>query len=159
MSVEFKIDPAALAAARKALDALDAKTAKSVIQKATTGAAAVLKGPMKSEAPVKKRATAGKRGPGYGQPGDLRASIRAVKVRDVRAGEIASIVGPMGRKGFTRHWVIQGTKPHMIGPRAHPGSQPNPFVARAVDANESKVADTFEKELDKHVQRAWAKRG
>lgn len=157
MSVEFKIDPGQLAAARKALDALDVKTAKSVIQKATTGAAAVLKGPMKAEAPVKKRG--GKSGEGYGQPGDLRASIRAVKVRDVRAGEIASIVGPMGRKGFTRHWVIQGTKPHMIGTRAHSGAQPNPFVARAISANESKVADTFEKELDKHVQRAWAKRG
>lgn len=165
---EVRIDKRQLAEVQKALDALEPKAAKAVIQRATTAAAGVLKGPMKKGAPVKRRAAAGARGQGYGTPGDLRDSIRAAKVKKTRGGEVATYVGPMGRKGFTRHWVIQGTKPHGLGKKGllgrrggapHPGSRPNPFVSRAADANEGKVFDKFEKELDKHLQRAWAKRG
>lgn len=73
-----------------------------------------------------------KQGWGHGQ---LKASVaaRRIRKRGVNRQTIGFVIGPAGKRGFTRHWVTGGTRPHRIGTRRHPGMRGNPWVDRAAD--------------------------
>ncbi len=98
-----------------------------VLRKAAAAGAAAYRAPLRAAAPVKKDATRGKQGPGYGEPGGLRDSIKQRKVRADGYG-VSAVVGPMGKKAFTRRWVTTGTKPHTIAARAHGAREQTSFL-------------------------------
>lgn len=136
----------------------EAGIAKLLLRGIRKGAPA-LKRAIAAEAPVQGKASAFTRRGGksgitvirgrereYGRPGDLRRSIAARRIRSNPAIGVA--VGPMGKLAFTRWWVVRGTRPHTIRARTgflpagmgrevrHPGSRPNPFVARGMGRGE-----------------------
>lgn len=130
-----------------------------VLLEASKRAAAVLRKEMKPLAPVKSSYYAGAQGmllsrrgreTYYGNPGDLRESVRARRIRSNPA--LGYVIGPMGKKAFMRHWVVQGTKPHFVKfgwfkVVKHPGAKANPFVARAGDAALSQALTKAEKHI------------
>ena len=70
--------------------------------------------------------------------GAFKASVQArnIRKRGINKDTIGYVVGPAGKHGFTRHWITEGTRPHLIksgrGKRIqHPGSRGNPWVDRA----------------------------
>lgn len=114
-----------------------------------------------------------------GPTGNLRASIGTARVR--RRGGTAAVAAPLqkagrrmadgtvkgARKGYHRHLVVRGTKPHWIkvswahaldlpfGPRDavhHPGSKPNPFVAAAYD--KGIVMEAMVKSIQRQLKKA-----
>lgn len=102
-------------------------------------------------------------------PSDLRASV-AVKVRKDALGFVGYVVGPSGRQGWVKHFVIGGTKPHREpklraaevilgtpwGPRSvinHPGAHANPYVARVGQRYGSIVLAAMSKEIAGQIAR------
>jgi hypothetical protein len=103
------------------------KQVRRAIWKALRVGANVLRREIRAQAPVKAK-TEGGRAPRMA----LKRSVQIKRSR--RAGSIAYVVGPMGPSAFHRSWVIQGTRPHMVGKRRHPGARGNPFTVRAAEA-------------------------
>jgi hypothetical protein len=117
MGTFISIDERAFLQAQEALRAFQQPNMDKVLRKAVTAGANAYRAPLRAATPVKRDALRGKQGGGYGAPGDLRDSIRQRRVRADGFG-ISAVVGPMGKKAFTRHWVTKGTKPHQIAARA-----------------------------------------
>lgn len=159
----------------KYLTSLDAKGVKKVLRKGMAKGGAVYKKAIAAEAPVKSRSYAGatgtitvrKRGGGVGQksfgvPGDLRRSVRVSRIRDVSQG-IGVYVGPMGKLAFMRHWIVGGTKAHLIRASKkdgllrlintfarvvhHPGAKANPFVTRGAARAEAEALRVAEETI------------
>lgn len=166
-------------AMRKYLGSLDAKGVKKVLRKGMNKGGAVYKRAIAAEAPVKSRGGASgsfsvrKRGgvmaeKSYGAPGDLRRAVRVSRVRDVSQG-IGVYVGPMGKLAFMRHWIVGGTKAHLIRASKkdgllrlintfarvvhHPGSKANPFVTRASARAEDEALRVAEETIFAEVEK------
>jgi hypothetical protein len=108
-----------------------------------------------------------KQGLGHGA---FAASVRARAIKKgARQGIRGVVIGPMGKAGFTRHWIAWGTKEHLIPPRRgiasivslatgrtsfrrHPGQSPNPWIDRAagpaMDAAEAAAIKVFHRYID-----------
>lgn len=121
-----------------------------IMLKGLQAAGRVLSKAVRNAAPGRIRAgvRAGFRAEAGVDPGRLFRSIRS-KTLSVRLGPPAVVVGPMARH---RHLPIAGTAPHPIHVRSaaafprflgfrtvidHPGSRPNPWVARGIEAGHS----------------------
>lgn len=155
MNQFLEIDEAALVRAQQDLEAFMEPQMTKVMRGTARAGAKVLVGPLQAATPIKDRAGAGTGGfytsrsgipRSYGNPGDMRNSIRLAWARgSASRGGIAYVVGPFGKRAFMRHWVTAGTKPHIIqgavghklrlpfGARAivhHPGARANPYIAR-----------------------------
>lgn len=149
------------------LKALDERAIGAILLRGVRKGAPALKRAIAAEAPVQGKASAFTRRGGasgltiirgrereYGRPGDLRRSIAARKIRSNPAIGVA--VGPMGKLGFARWWVVRGTRPHTIRARSgflpagmgrevrHPGAKANPFVARGVARGEAEAMQIAE---------------
>jgi hypothetical protein len=141
---------------RRYLEGLDEKGVIKILRGASTRAGTALRSAMRPEVPVKKRAAAGahgtygKVGKDYGEPGAMRASVQARRIKGNEA--IGVVVAPMGKRAFMRHWIAFGTKRHEIRPKGvggflrvgfgfaplviHPGSKPNDYAGRAISRGE-----------------------
>lgn len=117
----LRIDERAVAETTELLKRFQQPKLDRLLQRAASSGAGALRVPIRQAAPVKKDPKAGKRGEGYGTPGDLAKSVKVARVRNVVG--VASVVGPMGRKAFTRYWVIRGTRQHTIEARAQGSRQ------------------------------------
>lgn len=102
--------------------------------------------------------------------GTFAGSVRARGIRKgARQGIRGAVIGPMGKQGFTRHWIAFGTKEHDIPPRRgyrsmaslalgrssfrrHPGQQPNRWLdgaaGPALDAAEAAAVRVFHRYID-----------
>lgn len=129
MSTFLEIDESAVARTSELLKRFQQPNLDRVLQRATSVGARVLVAPIRRAAPVKRGG--GKVGKGYGEPGDLAKSVRVARVR--RTAGVAAVVGPMGRRAFTRYWVIFGTKPHRINARAQAARANVSLLRAAVD--------------------------
>lgn len=114
-SEELEIDERAVDRIIKALKVWQQPNMDKVLRRATSAGAGIFRNPMREAAPV-KRGPGGAHGSGYGEPGDLRGSIKVERIS--RGGGVASRVGPFGRRAFARFWVVKGTKAHVVYPRA-----------------------------------------
>ena len=92
--------------------------------------------------------------------GNLRAKIAVDKI-----GELTYSVIPKTEYAV---WVHDGTRPHYIEGNNylywngashpvthvfHPGTKPNPFMLRGLEASREEMIDTFERELNKAVDK------
>jgi hypothetical protein len=131
------------------------------IRIATLAGARALKEPIRAATPSHQHT-------GSRYPSDLRASV-AVRVRKDASGFLGYVVGPTGKQGWVRNFVIGGTKAHIElgkvgkplglpwGPRAlvhHPGSRKNPYVERVGEALEGEVLMAMAKSIAQQQQRA-----
>lgn len=139
-----------------ALDGLTGAQMTRTLQRASTAGAKALKPFIKAEAPI------GPSGNKYTKRGALRRSISARKAkRDLPA----AVVSARPKVAFYRHMVIGGTKPHRIrfpsevaagvgrteGSIRHPGSRPNPFIARGFAKGESAALAAIDKVIDDYL--------
>ena len=174
VGVGFRIE--GMDAVKAALRGLDEKQTRRMLQKASTRAAKVLKPLAVAAAPVQAPArppkgwkgVSWKGGSGYTQPGTLRRSISATQADKDRPAAIVRVRVkdvPASRRAFYRHMVIGGTRAHHIrghrevvagvwrkdGSIPHPGTRPNPFMARALAAGrpaaEAAIQDTVKQWL------------
>jgi hypothetical protein len=168
-NVFLEYDASAFAKVQSQLQELQGANMDKILTRMATAGAASLKPPLKAAAPVKS--FGGKRGNGYGEPGDLRDSIKMRRAKHQGDGGIAAVVGPMGKRAFMRHWVIGGTKPHdepkfgsnrhvvmtFLGRAAsivhHPGARSNPFVKRIGDAGHGLVRNAMVESLNRDIKR------
>ena len=165
----IEIDAVEFEAAVKKLEVFQQPNFDHVLWSAALSAARIMRDSIKAQdVPIKTRG--GKKGSGYGDPGDLRSSIKLTRVKQGRAGGgIAYAVGPMGRRAFMRYWVIRGTKPHDEPVRStgmsrfarglihHPGdSHPNPFVSRAIGPVLPAAREAMAKTISKAAQKEQA---
>lgn len=95
-----------------------------------------------------------------GSAGNLQRVTRYKRFR-ARTGAIGVVIAAMGRTAFYRRFVVGGTKPHLILPKAvggrlkilggfatavhHPGAKPNDYVGRAAGRAESAGFDAAER--------------
>ena len=125
----MQIDLAAVAKARKELANLSGAELEKTLKKAVRSAAGAYAVPLRNAArrhtkgpggttPSGKRIGIGKVGNGYGEPGGLARSIRVKRVIPASAGGVSSGIGFFTKEGFTRSWVVRGTKAHRIVPEA-----------------------------------------
>ncbi len=140
-----------------ALDGLDRKAAKRLLQRASIAGAAALKPFVKAEAPI------GPSGNKWTKRGDLG---RAVSSRRARRDLPAAVVSARPKVAFYRHMVIGGTKAHRIrfpnerasgvakdqGNIQHPGARPNPFVARGYAKGEATALAAIDKVIDDYLE-------
>ncbi len=168
-NVFLEYDAAAFVKVQTQLRELQGEPMDRILRRMASAGAASLKAPLKSAAPVKS--FGGKRGNGYGNPGDLRDSMKMRRAKHQGDGGIAAVVGPMGKRAFMRHWVVKGTKPHdepklgsnrhvvmtFLGRAAsivhHPGSRANPFVKRIGDAGHGLVRNAMVESLNRDIKR------
>lgn len=137
---------------KDALEGLNDKQAKAMLQKSASAGAKVLKGTVKAAAPK-------------GATGNLRRSIRSGQTKRHRP---AARVYVNKRVAFYRHMVVGGTKAH--GPRtaswlifrpageAHNvwakrvrGTKPRPFFAQGFAAGQSAAEAAIDKVVDQYL--------
>lgn len=132
MASGLRLDVKGLKEARETLDHYESKKLTSRMRKGVMSGARLMATAIRHEAPKKT--------------GALRKSVQA---RSARGG--GARVGPKARHA---HLVIRGTRPHTIRAKGggmlnlggyfarsvrHPGSKPNPFVARGADKSVDKA--------------------
>jgi hypothetical protein len=140
------------------LAGLDEPGVDRILRKGVNAGAAPLRNAVRSEVPVKR--AGGMRGAGYGQPGEMRAAVRAKRIR--QPDVVGVVVGPMGRKAFMRHWVARGTRAHTIAAKRggflalgfgfvrvvhHPGAHANDYIGRAMGRAEGQAVDKAEAKI------------
>ena len=127
MGTYIEVDETAFRQIIESLGVYEQPNMNKLLRRAAATGANAYRSPLGAAAPVKSGGSSALRGAGdigtgkvgrdYGKPGDLRDSIKQRRVRS-DSGGISAVVGPMGHKAFTRHWVIKGTKEHEIRARA-----------------------------------------
>ena len=131
MGTYIDVDERAFLQTVEALKVFQQPNMDRVLRRAVASGASAYRAPLRAATPVKADALRGKQGDGYGEPGGLRDSIKQRKVRAAGYG-ISAVVGPMGKKAFTRHWVTKGTKPHLIKARLQANRQGQSFLRSVV---------------------------
>ena len=102
---------------------------------------------------------------------------RSVRFRSIRRGSRQGIrgvvMGPMGRLGFTRHWIAYGTAPHLIPPsrgfgsiaslatgrtsfREHPGTTGHDWLGEAADAVLAAATEAAERVMWRYVDSGYS---
>ncbi len=146
MGTYIDLDETAVRQIAEALGVYTEPNMTKVLRKAAAAGANAYRAPLRAAAPVKSGGSSALRGGGdigtgktsgfygragdYGEPGDLRDSIKQRRVRADGYG-ISAVVGPMGKKAFTRRWVTKGTKGHPITARAQAARAGLSFMAAA----------------------------
>lgn len=131
------------------LSNLEKKAARSAIRKAVNAGGTVFTREVRRQA---KR---------YKRKGYLAKAIRK-KVRSYKRGNaIVSITGAVVKKlpsgdnpGNYFHLMDGGTRPHMVGPRKHPGASPRWVIRKASSASETKARTVAHQKLDDEVTKA-----
>lgn len=133
------------------LDAWKEPAVKKTLKSAASAWGRKAKPILKAATPVAKPGNAYATG-----PGNLRNLVRSKQIRSGLG--IGVVVASMGKGAYYRRWVVGGTKPHVILPKAagsrgqvaraiavaggyarvvhHPGAKPNDYVSRAFPAAE-----------------------
>jgi HK97 gp10 family phage protein len=139
-----------------ALEGLNDKQAKAMLQKSVTAGSKALKPYVKSRAPVRT--------------GALKKSVRTGQTKRKRPAARVWLQKDIGGKRgtnttFYRHMVVGGTKAHRIrfhnqveagvakngGNIRHPGAKANPFVAQGFDAGRSAAEKAIDAVVDKYL--------
>jgi len=140
-----------------ALDKLNDKQAKAVLQKSVTAGSKALKPYVKGRAPVRT--------------GALKRSVRTGQTKRKRPAARVWLQKDLGGKRgnnttFYRHMVVGGTKAHRIrfhdqveagvpkngGNIRHPGAKANPFVAQGYDAGQAAAMTAINAVVDKYLE-------
>lgn len=163
----LKVDDAQVRAIREQLRSYQGAEMEKRLRKATLAGARSLVAPLRSATPRAKGRVP------TSHPRDLSRSIRVRQMKSGGHGRnrkfIGYRVGPGGKLGFHRYWVIAGTKPHFItgkvgsplglpfGPRAyvmHPGARANPYVARVEAAQRDRVMRVMARSIARQKAKA-----
>lgn len=81
---------------------------------------------------------------GYGH-GTFLGSVKArrIRKRGLQEKTIGYVIGPIGKRAFTRHWIEYGTRSH----GKHPGERATHWVERSADAAFSEAQKASEDAL------------